>query len=88
MRKIMHLEAQIGGNNGGAKGETIRTCLAQLDGQAADLEDLRARLRTQEWYHDLSEQGSDEEIQQIVARAEGQEANVENQSGTENRPPS
>ena len=55
MRRIMRLEAQIGGNNGGVIGETVRNCLARLDGQAADLEDLRARLRTQEWYHDLSE---------------------------------
>ena len=43
-------------------------------------------MRTQEWYHDLSEQGSDDEVQQRLARAEGQEANVENQSGAENRP--
>ena len=82
MRKIMRLEAQIGDNNSGVIGETVRSCLARLDGQAADLEDLRARLRTQEWYHDQSEQGSDEEI----ARTEGQEANGENQSGTESRP--
>ena len=82
----MRLEAQVSGNNGGVIGETVRTCLAQLDGQAADLEDLRAKLRTQDWYHDLSEQGSHEEIQQIVACAEGQEANAENQSGTESRP--
>ena len=82
----MRLEAQIGGNNGGVIGETIRSCLTRLDSQAANLEDLQARLRTQEWYHDLSEQGSDEEIQQILARSEGQEANGENQLGTESRP--
>ena len=31
-------------------------------------------------------QESEEEIRRILARAEGQEANVENQSGVENRP--
>ena len=48
------------------------------------MEELRARLRTQEWYHDLSEQGSDEEIQ-MGAQSEDQGANGENQPGTENR---
>ena len=72
MRRIMRLEAQIGGNHGGVMGETVRSCLARLDGQAVELEDFRARLRTQEWYHDLSEQGSDEGIQHMGARTEGQ----------------
>ena len=40
MRRIMRIEAQIGGNTGGVIGETIRNCLVRLDGQAADLEDL------------------------------------------------
>ena len=43
-------------------------------------------MRIQEWYHDLSEQESDDEIQRILARAEGQEVNAENRSGVENRP--
>ena len=81
MHRIMRLEAQIGGNHGGVVGETIRSCLTRLDGQAVELEDLRRRLRTQEWYHDLSEQGSDEEIQQIVSRAEGQEVMVRTNRG-------
>ena len=56
----------------------------RIDGQAAELEELQARIRARDWYHDLSEQESDEEIRQTVSRAEGQEANVENQSGVEN----
>ena len=71
----MSIEAQIGGNTGGVIGETIRNCLVRLDGQAADLEDLRARIRAQDWYHDLSEQGSDDEIQQRLAQAESSEGN-------------
>ena len=45
----------------------------RLDSHAADLEDLRDRVRTQDWYHDLSEQESDAEIERILARAEGRE---------------
>ena len=86
MRRIMRLEAQVGGNHGGVIGETIRGCHMRLDGQAAVLEELQARIRARDWYHDLSEQEHDEEIRQIASRAEGQEANVENQSGVENRP--
>ena len=47
----------------------------RLDNQNAMMDDFHARIRARDWYHDLSEQESDEEIQQIVARAEGQEAN-------------
>ena len=35
-------------------------------------------------HQDLSEQESDDEVQQRLARAEGQGGNVENQSGAEN----
>ena len=84
MRRVVSLEAQIGCNQGGVIGEAIRSCLTQLDGQAVELEELRSRLRTQERYHDLSEQGSDEEIQ-MGARSEDQGANGENHPGAENR---
>ena len=57
----------------------------RLDSQAADLEDLRERMRTQEWYHDLSEQESDDEVQQRLTRAERLGVNAESQSGAENR---
>ena len=77
---------KIGGNHGGVILETIRSCLMRLDGQAVELEERRARMRERDWYHDLSDQESDEEIRRIVAQVEGQEVNVENQSGMENRP--
>ena len=66
--------------------EAIRACHLRLDNQNAVMEEFQARIIARDWYHDLSEQDSDEETRQIVARAEGQEANVENQSGVENRP--
>ena len=80
------LEAQVGGNQGEVLGEAIGACHVRLDNQNAMMDDFHARIRARDWYHDLSEQESDEEIRQIVARAEGQEANVENQAGAENRP--
>ena len=86
MRRVMRLEAQVGGNPGGVLGEAIRACHLRLDSQTATIEEFQARIRARDWYHDLSEQESDEEIRQIVSRAEGQEVNVENQSGVENRP--
>ena len=76
----MRLEAQVGGNHGGVLGEAIRACHVRN----AMMNDFHARIRARDWYHDLSEQENDEE--QIVARAEGQEANGQNQSGIENRP--
>ena len=43
-------------------------------------------LRSQDGYHDLSEQEEEEEMQQIIARSEGHDTNAENQPGVENRP--
>ena len=31
VRRLVHLERQIGGSNGGVIGETVRSCLARLD---------------------------------------------------------
>ena len=72
MHRIMRLDAQVGGNHGGVLGEAIRACHVRLDNQNAIMDDFHARIRARDWYHDLSEQESDEEIQQIVAGAEGQ----------------
>ena len=83
VRRIMRLEAQVGGNLGRVLGEA-RACHVRLDNQNATMDDFHARIRARD--HDLSEQESDEEIRQIVARAESQEANGENQPGAENRP--
>ena len=49
------------------------------------MDDFYARISTQDWYHDLSDQEENEEIRQ--PRAENRDANAENQSGVENRPP-
>ena len=78
--------AEADGNHGGVIGEAIRACHLRLDNHNAMLDDFYARMRTQDWYHDLSERESEEEGQQAIARAEGQDANGENQPGAENRP--
>ena len=85
MRRIMQTESRIG-NIGGIIGDTLRHCLMRLDQCTADLEDLRDRVREQEWYHGLSEQESDDEIQRILARTEGQDTGAENRRSAENRP--
>ena len=74
----MRLEAHVGGNHGGVLGQAIRACHLRLDNHTA-MQEFQARIRARDWYHDLSDQESDEEIRQIVARSEGQEANAENQ---------
>ena len=55
----------------------------RLDNHKATIDDFYARIRTQEWYHDLSEQESEEEMQESVARSEGHDTNAENQPGIE-----
>ena len=87
MHRILRLEALVCGNHGGTIGEAIRACDMRLDNHKATIDDFYARIRTQEWYHDLSEQESEEEMQESVARSEGHDANAENQPGIENRPP-
>ena len=86
MNRILRLEALVCGTHGGIIGEASRACNMRLNNHKATMDDLYARIRTQEWYHDLSEQESEEEMQQAVAR-KGRDTNVENQSGAENRPP-
>ena len=80
MTKIQRLESMVSGEHGGVIGEAIRVCNRRIDHQQASLEDVRARIRTQDWYHELSDQEEDEEIQ-LSTRS----ANSENQSGVENR---
>ena len=83
----MRLEALVGGSHGGMLGEAIRACNLRIDNQNAMMDDFHARIRTQDWYHDVSEQESEEEMQQAGVRNESRDANGENQPGTENRPP-
>ena len=87
MTKILRLETLVCGDHGGIIGEAIRACNMRLDNHKATMDDFYARIRTQEWYHDLSEQESEEEMQQSVAQNEGHDTNAENQPGVENRLP-
>ena len=64
--RILRLEALVCGNHGGILGEAVRACNMRLDNHKATMDDLYARIRTQERCRDLSEQESEEEIQQWV----------------------
>ena len=72
MSKICRFEAMFTGEDGGAIFGAIRACNRRNDSQKNALDDFYARIRTQDWYHDISEQEEDEEM--------------ENQLDVENRP--
>ena len=63
MSKICRLEAMFTGEDGGAIFEALRACNRRIDSQKSALDDFYARIRTQDWYHDISEQEADEEIE-------------------------
>ena len=63
MHRLLQLESRLG-NTGGTIGDTLRNCVMKLDQCTAETEDLRARMREQEWYHDLSDQESDDEYKE------------------------
>ena len=71
MSKICRLEALFSGEDGGVIFDAIRACNRRIDSQKITMDDFYARIRTQEWYHDVSDQEEDEAM--------------ENQSGIENR---
>ena len=73
MSKIRKLESMFTGEDGGAITEAIRACNRRLDNHRDIMDDFQARVSTQDWYHDTSEQEGGEE--------------TENQSGIDNRPP-
>ena len=83
--KILRLESMVCGEHGGVVGEAIRACNRRLDYHQAIMDDFYARIRIQDWYHDVSNQEDDEEARQPM-RIEDRDAD-ENQSGVENRPP-
>ena len=87
MSKILRLESMVSGEHGGVIGEAIRACNRRLDNHRATMDDFYARIRIQDWYHDLSDQEENEEIRLSTTRADNRDANSENQSGVENRPP-
>ena len=71
MSKICRLEAMFFGEDGGVIFEAIRACNRRIDSHKNTLDDFYARIMTQDWYHDISDQEEDEEM--------------ENQPGIENR---
>ena len=71
MSKIRRLEAMFTGEDGGAIVEATRACNRRLDSHRDTMDDFYARISTQDWYHDISDQEGGEE--------------TENQPGIENR---
>ena len=67
MRRIILIEQRIG-VCGGVIGETLREYKVRLDQCTAGLADLDNRARNQEWYHDVSERESSDEIHQAIDR--------------------
>ena len=57
MRHVILIESRMGAT-GGVIGDTLRQRLVMLDQHAANISLLRERMRTQDWYRDLSEQES------------------------------
>ena len=80
MSKIHRLESMLSGEHGGVIGEAIRACNRRIDSQRATLDDFYARISTQDWYHDVSDQEGGEEV-----RMSNRDTNAENQPGIENR---
>ena len=77
MSKIYRLESMLSGE------EAIRACNRRLDNHRATMDDFYARISTQDWYHDLSNQEDNEESRLSTRDAN---ANAENQPGVESRP--
>ena len=74
MSQICRLEAMFTGEDGGAIFGAIRACDRRIDSQKNALEDTRARIRTQDWYYDISEQEEDEEVEnqlEVETRSSG-----------------
>ena len=81
MSKMLRLESMLSGEHGGVIGEAIRACNRRIDSHRATMDDFYARISTQDWYRDLSDQEGNEEV-----RLSNRDTNAENQPGMENRP--
>ena len=81
MSKIFRLESMLSGEHGGVIGEAIRACNRRIDSRRASMDNFYARISTQDWYHDISDQEGGEEV-----RMSNRDTNAENQPGMENRP--
>ena len=64
MSKILRLEAMLSGETGGVIGEAIRACNRRIDSHRDTMEDFYARISTQDWYHDISDQEGGESQEQ------------------------
>ena len=71
MSKICRLEAMFTGEDGGVIFEAIRACNRRIDSQKNSLDDFYARIRTQDWYHDISDQEEDGEMENQPGRSSG-----------------
>ena len=63
LNRVIRLEASVGR---GHVGESLRQRQERVSQCEAGLTDLENRMRTQDWWHDLSEQESSDEIHRIV----------------------
>ena len=79
--RLLRLESMLSGERGGVIGETIRACNRRIDSDRATMDDFYARISTQDWYRDLSDQEGTEEV-----RLSSRDTNAENQPGMENGP--
>ena len=61
-----NLSTRIRRKRGHVGGESLGACRVRLNRCPAGLARLEDRMRTQDWYHDLSEQESSEETNQMV----------------------
>ena len=68
MSKICSLEAMFTGDDGGVIFDAIRACNRRIDCQKIAMDDIYARIRTQDWYHDISDQEEDEEMENLALR--------------------
>ena len=63
LNRIARLETSVGH---GRIGESLRDCRVRMSQLETGLACLENRMRTQDWYHDLSEQESSDEIHGLV----------------------
>ena len=83
MTRILRLESLVCGEHRGVIGEAIRACNRRLDHHRATMGDFHARIRNQDWYHDVSDYDDGDGTRQLSV---DRDPHNENQSGVENRP--
>ena len=63
LNRIARLETSVGQ---GRIGESLRNCRVRMNQLEAGLTELEQRIRTQDWYHDLSEQENSDKVHRLV----------------------